>query len=56
VHPIAVHDEDLDWSTFGRTWIKKEGLTGRVLVIVQGPSRGNPNINHRMELIELEPG
>jgi hypothetical protein len=23
-------------------------------VIVQGPSRGNPNINHRMELIELE--
>jgi pyruvate kinase len=54
VHPIAVHDEDLDWSTFGRTWIKKEKLTGRVLVIVQGPSRGNPHINHRMELIELE--
>jgi pyruvate kinase len=54
VQALAVDDEDLDWSAFGRAWIKKEGLTGRVLVIVQGPSRGNPNINHRMELIELE--
>jgi pyruvate kinase len=54
VQPLAVDGEDLDWSAFGRAWIKKEGLTGRVLVIVQGPSRGNSNINYRMELIELE--
>ena len=54
VQPLGVDGEDLDWSAFGRTWIKKEKLTGRLLVVVQGPSRGNPHINHRMELIELE--
>ncbi|HWN81380.1 MAG TPA: pyruvate kinase, partial [Candidatus Udaeobacter sp.] len=54
VQPLLVHGEDLDWSAFGRAWIKKERLTGRLMVVVQGPSRGNPNINHRMELIELE--
>ena len=54
VQPLTVHGEDLDWSAFGRAWIKKEAQTGRVLVVVQGPSRGNPHINHRMELIELE--
>jgi len=54
VQPLAVDGEDLDWSAFGRAWIKKEALTGRVLVVAQGPSRGNPHINHRMELIELD--
>jgi pyruvate kinase len=54
VQPVVVQREDLDWSTFGRAWVEGERLDGRLLVVVQGPSRGNPHINHRMELIELE--
>jgi pyruvate kinase len=56
VHPLpAPADPAPDWSAYVRRLVREEGLSGRLAILVVGPSRANPGVNHRVELIELEP-
>ncbi len=54
VEPLPLTDTAPGWNAFARDWMKKEGLPGRVAVLVEGPSEQDPEANFRMELLELE--
>jgi pyruvate kinase len=54
VHPIHLEDAKVNWSTFARDWVKKEGFAGNLAILVTGPSEEDPGANSRMELLGLE--
>ncbi len=52
---IAVHnpvDPEI-WDDFVKSWSTKHDLSGNHALLVAGPSRVNPDSNHRLEIIEL---
>jgi pyruvate kinase len=53
VEPIPASEEVVDWTAIAREWVRREGLTGKLAILIQGPSPHSPNANHRMELVEL---
>ena len=54
VEPVHLQEARTDWSAFAREWVNKEGLPGRLAILVTGPSEQDPGANSRMELLELE--
>jgi pyruvate kinase len=56
VHPVCEPEHSRDWKTFARRWVQSEGLAVGLVVLTEGPSRGNPEANHRLEIIDLSPG
>jgi pyruvate kinase len=56
VHPVYEPEPSRDWTTFARGWVQSEGLADGLVVLTEGPSRGNPEANHRLEIIDLRPG
>jgi len=53
IEPLPPGDTDHGWSAFARAWIEKEGLAGRVAVLVEGQSEQDPDANYRMALLAL---
>ncbi len=53
VNPVQVSEDLADWNLFSRGWLQAEGITKGLALLVQGPSKRNPDANHRMEIIEL---
>jgi pyruvate kinase len=56
VHPVCEPEHSRDWKTFARRWVQSEGLADGLVVLTEGPSRDNPEANHRLEIIDLSPG
>lgn len=54
VMPVQVKEHPEDWKAFARSWLKQHTIDGRLVVLTEGPSRKNPDANHRMELIDLD--
>lgn len=52
---LAVQEKEHpeNWRTWCRAWRDARGLTGRHIVLTEGPSRKHPDRNHRMEIIDL---
>ncbi len=46
-------DHPEDWKAYARNWLKKNSLTGNLVIVVEGPSTRRPEGNHRMEIIDL---
>jgi len=53
VEPLPLTGTESGWNAFVRAWMEEEGLVGRLAVLVQGPSRQDPDARYRMELLEL---
>jgi pyruvate kinase len=51
--PLVCESTTRDWRAFTRQWVRSEQLTGRLAILVQGPTPQKPEADHRMELIEL---
>jgi pyruvate kinase len=45
-----------DWSGFARRWVRSEGLSPELVVLTEGPSRRHPQMNPRLEIIDLRRG
>jgi pyruvate kinase len=43
-----------NWRAWCRAWRDAQGLTGRHIVLTEGPSRKHPERNHRMEIMDLD--
>jgi len=56
VHAVHVPETPDDWSTFARTFLAEHGITGRIALLIEGPSARNPDANNRMEIIDLTRG
>jgi pyruvate kinase len=48
----ATEPED-DWAARARDCVKNHGLKGTCFIKAEGPSPDHPDINHKMEIIEL---
>jgi len=54
VQPQHEVEEPEDWKSYGCAWLQENGLTGNLVVVIQGPSTKRPEGNHRMEIIDLD--
>lgn len=54
IEPVSVPELPAEWTTFTRDWVNAEALPGRVAILVQGPSAGSSQANHRMEIQQLQ--
>jgi len=53
VHPIEMTDEPEDWRRFASECLAHRGITGRIAILVAGPSPRLPTANHRLEFLRL---
>ena len=53
---LPVHDPEhpADWRTYAREWLDSQGIEGNMVVVTEGPSSKYPNVNNRMEIIDLD--
>jgi pyruvate kinase len=55
VHPILMREEPASWSEFGRDWLRREQISGQVVMLVAGPSMRDPSGHHRIEFMRVAP-
>jgi len=53
VSPIHTPEHPQNWNLFAKHWVKSEGLPMELVVLMEGPSRENPDANPRMEIFDL---
>jgi pyruvate kinase len=53
VYPVLRQDHPKDYSSFVRAWVEEHGLQGEISVLREGPSSKHPEVNNRMEIIDL---
>jgi pyruvate kinase len=53
VSPVHALEHSGDWSAFIRRWVRNEGLAEGLVVLTEGPSRDNPEVNPRLEIFDL---
>jgi len=53
VNPVLVERDLEDWNPFSREWLKAEGVDSGLVLLVQGPSEKHPDVNQRLEILQL---
>ena len=53
VHPVDLVDEPDNWCDFARTWLREQQVSGTGAMLVAGPSKRNPDANHRIEFMRM---
>jgi pyruvate kinase len=53
VYPVHTGKDSRDWETIIREWFQRYDLNKGLAVMTQEPSADHPNINHRLEIIDL---
>jgi pyruvate kinase len=53
VFPVFEKDHPDRWREWCRQWRSEQHLSGRYIVLTEGPSRKHPDRNNRMEIIDL---
>jgi len=53
VYPIHEPDYPDDWNAYTRVLLREYDLKGDFAILTEGPSLKHPQMNHRMEIIEL---
>ena len=53
VYPVDISDEPDSWRDFARGWMREQGLSGNLAMLVAGPSTRNPDANHRIEIMRV---
>jgi len=53
VHPVLVERDLEDWNPYSREWLKAEGVNRGLVLLVQGPSEKHPDVNQRLEILDL---
>jgi pyruvate kinase len=56
VHPIHSPQDPDNWRDYALRWVREQELSGRIAVLVAGPSVRNPNINYRIEFLLVGEG
>jgi pyruvate kinase len=53
VYPLHEPEHPENWKDFMKRWLVELGLAGNFVVISEGPSTKNPEVNNRMEIIDI---
>ncbi len=54
VLPVYDPEHPADWRAYTREWLLSHEITGNMVIITEGPSSNHPNVNNRMEIIDLD--
>jgi pyruvate kinase len=54
VYPILEKDPPEDWRRYAHDWLRSNGISGDLVLLIEGPSSRNPMSNHRLEIIEMK--
>ncbi len=54
VFPVCEQDHPEDWKAFARGWLQEHGIEGDLVILTEGPSSKHPEVNNRMEIIDLK--
>ena len=55
VSPVHVAEVPDDWTSFARRWAQNQKLADGRIVLIQGPSKHNPDTNPRLEILDPAP-
>jgi pyruvate kinase len=55
VHPACETVHPDDWKEYVKDWMIVYGIGGDVAILTEGPSTRHPDVNNRMEVIDLRP-
>jgi pyruvate kinase len=55
VSPVYAAEPPADWTGFARHWAQSEELNDGRIVMIQGPSKNNPETNPRLEILNPAP-
>jgi pyruvate kinase len=53
VFSICETDHPEDWKSWAAKWLERQGISGDLVVMTEGPSAKHPDRNIRMEIIDL---
>jgi len=53
VFPVELGEDPENWSDFARSWLAEYKVPGNVAMLVAGPTKRNPNDNHRLEFLRV---
>jgi pyruvate kinase len=53
VFPVELGEDPDNWSDFARRWLAEYKVPGSLAMLVAGPTKRNPNDNHRLEFLRV---
>ncbi len=53
VFPVYETEHPTDWKPFINKWLDSHGVEGNLVVLTEGPSTRRPEVNNRMEILDL---
>jgi pyruvate kinase len=53
IYPVHEAEHPDNWREYAQKWLQSHGIIGEMVLLTEGPSRKNPNANHRIEIIVL---
>ena len=56
VYPVHEPDYPDNWGTYARCWLQSHGVRGKVVLLTETASARRPEVNSRMEIIDLAAG
>jgi pyruvate kinase len=54
VYPVHESDHPENWKSYVTKWLGGHEVKGDLVVVTEGPSSKHPEVNNRMEIIELK--
>ena len=54
MYPVDLAEQPDDWREWTSRWVRENGIAAERVMLVAGPSPGNPKANHRIELMRLD--
>ncbi|MBP8646539.1 MAG: pyruvate kinase [Syntrophobacteraceae bacterium] len=56
VFPVCEPKHPEQWNEYIASWLKSEGIEGKLALLTEGPSTARPDTNHRLEIVDLGAG
>jgi pyruvate kinase len=54
IFPVFDPEHPEDWRSYTREWLQSHGIRENLVIITEGPSTKHPDVNNRMEIIDLD--
>lgn len=53
VQPIQLAEDPKNWRNFAQTWLREQQVSGKMAILVAGPSSKIPDANYRIEFLRV---
>jgi pyruvate kinase len=53
IYPVHEAEHPDNWREYAQKWLQSHGIKGKMVLLTEGPSKKNPDANHRIEIITL---